>query len=37
VTAWLPILKTQVRPQTFDSYSRNLRLHLLPTLGSRPL
>lgn len=37
VTDWLPILQTQVRPQTFDSYARNLRLHLLPTLGSRPL
>lgn len=36
VTDWLPILPTQVRPQTFDSYARNLRLHLLPTL-SRPL
>ena len=37
VTDWLPILQTQVRPQTFDSYARNLRLHLLPTLGARPL
>ncbi len=34
---WLPVLATQVRPSTFGSYSRNLRLHVLPTLGDRPL
>ncbi len=34
---WLPVLATQVRPSTFDSYARNLRLHVLPTLGDRPL
>jgi len=37
VTDWLPVLQTQVGPQMYDSYARNLRLHLLPTLGARPL
>jgi integrase len=37
VDEWLPVLRTQVRRQTYDSYERNLRLHVLPTLGARPL
>ncbi len=34
---WLPVLRTQVRRSTYDSYTRNLRLHVLPTLGAKPL
>lgn len=37
IDEWLPVLQTQVRPQTFSSYSRNLRLHVVPTLGAKPL
>jgi integrase len=37
VDEWLPVLQTQVRPQTFHSYARNLRLHVIPTLGGKPL
>lgn len=35
--SWLPSMRTQVKPSTWDSYARNLRLHLLPRLGHRPL
>ena len=34
---WLPTIETQVKPSTFDSYRRNLRLHVLPVFGSREL
>ena len=37
VDEWLPVLRTQVRRQTYESYERNLRLHVLPTLGARPM
>lgn len=37
VEQWLPVLRTQVRPSTAYSYERNLRLHVLPALGARPL
>lgn len=37
VQAWLPVLRTQVRESTSSSYARNLRLHVLPTLGTKPL
>ena len=30
---WLPMIKARVKPSTFDSYRRNLELHVLPTLG----
>jgi integrase len=36
-TRWLPWLKGQVRPSTYSSYARNLRLHVEPTLGAVPL
>ncbi|MGH2768961.1 MAG: hypothetical protein ACRDJF_00310 [Actinomycetota bacterium] len=26
-------MRTQVRPSTFDSYRRNIQLHVLPNLG----
>ncbi|CAN5388880.1 site-specific integrase [soil metagenome] len=34
---WLPEVQSQLRPSTLHSYSRNLRLHVLPVLGDRPL
>ena len=37
VAEWLAAIEPTVRPATHYSYSRNLRLHLLPYLGSAPL
>lgn len=37
VDTWLPVLRTQVRPSTADSYERALRNRVLPTLGDRQL
>ncbi|MFH1331544.1 MAG: site-specific integrase [Actinomycetota bacterium] len=34
---WLPLMRSQVKPSTFDSYRRNLDLHVLPYLGQLPL
>ena len=34
---WLPTIQSRVKPSTFDSYRRNLDLHVLPRLGSRQL
>ena len=34
---WLPIQKSRVRASTYDSYRRNIDLHVLPALGRRPL
>src|SRR4051812_13260283 len=34
---WLAGVRGAVRPRTFDSYSGQLRLHVLPRLGQRPL
>lgn len=34
---WLPRIKDRVKPSTFDSYRRNVALHVLPSLGSRQL
>src|SRR5688572_593825 len=31
---WLPAQRAQLRPSTFDSYERNIRLHVLPKLGN---
>jgi integrase len=30
---WLPTIETSIRPSTFDSYTRQLKLHVLPHLG----
>ena len=30
---WLPAIEGELRPSTFASYSRNLRLHVLPEVG----
>lgn len=34
---WLPNMKTQVKISTWDSYRRNLDLHVLPVLGGTSL
>lgn len=34
---WLPAVAGELRPSTLNSYSRNLRLHVLPALGNAPL
>jgi len=34
---WLPTIRTQVKPSTFESYARNITHHVLPRLGSRKL
>ncbi|MCZ2111877.1 MAG: site-specific integrase [Dehalococcoidia bacterium] len=34
---WLPIQKSRVRHSTYDSYRRNIDLHVLPALGRRPI
>jgi len=35
VEKWLPTVRTQVKPSTFESYRRNVEQHVLPSLGSR--
>jgi hypothetical protein len=35
--SWLPMTKTRVKPSTFASYHANLEIHVLPSLGGRPL
>jgi len=37
IERWLPNVDTQVKPSTFESYARNMRHHVLPTLGDRML
>lgn len=34
---WLPLKQAQLRPSTFDSYRRNLELHVIPAIGRVPL
>jgi integrase len=34
---WLPVQESQVRASTYDSYRRNIDLHVVPNLGRRPL
>jgi integrase len=34
---WLPMVKSSLRPSTFDSYQRMLKLHVYPALGRIPL
>lgn len=34
---WLPLVERRVKPSTLDSYRRNIRNHVLPTLGDRQL
>lgn len=37
VATWLAAERTQVRPSTLHSYSKNLRVHVLPSLGDKQL
>jgi integrase len=30
---WIPAVQARVRPSTFESYQKNLRLHVLPAIG----
>lgn len=34
---WLASIRSGVRPRTFESYDAQLRLHVLPLLGDRPV
>jgi integrase len=34
---WLPAVKARLTPSTWDSYARNVRLHIAPELGPIPL
>ena len=34
---WLPAKQATLAPSTHESYSRNVRVHILPALGSAPL
>jgi integrase len=31
--AWLPAIRSSLRPATYESYERNVRQHLIPTVG----
>jgi len=31
---WLPAMKAQVRPSTWESYERNIRVHVIPRIGA---
>jgi integrase len=35
--AWLPAMRTQLRPATWESYDRNIRVHVNPAIGDIPL
>jgi integrase len=37
VERWLPIQKSRLRPSTYDSYRRNIELHVIPAIGKRYL
>ncbi|HVU60230.1 MAG TPA: tyrosine-type recombinase/integrase [Mycobacteriales bacterium] len=37
VNDWLPAIQSTVRPSTFESYSRNIRVHVIPRAGGRRL
>jgi len=34
---WLPTIQPTIRRSTFESYSRNVRLHVVPRIGSIPV
>lgn len=36
-TRWLPVQEARLRRSTFDSYRRNIELHVIPALGERLL
>jgi integrase len=35
--SWLPMTEARVKPTTFHSYKRNLEIHVIPHVGSRPV
>ncbi len=37
VNEWLPAIQARIRPTTWDSYARNIRLHVVPNLGNERL
>jgi integrase len=37
IERWLPLQQAQLRPSTYDSYRRNLELHVIPAIGRIPL
>jgi integrase len=37
VDDWLPAIRTTIEPSTHESYSRYLKLHVIPALGGVPL
>jgi integrase len=37
IDRWLPVQKSRLRHSTYDSYRRNIELHVLPALGHRQL
>jgi len=36
-TRWLPVQKARLRTSTYDSYRRNIEVHVIPALGERQL
>ena len=34
---WLPVVRSQLKESTFDSYRRNMENHVVPRLGDLPL
>ena len=34
---WLPLMQSQVRPSTWDSYCRLMEIHVIPRIGQIPL
>ena len=36
-TRWLPTQRSQLRPSTFDGYSRTVKAHVIPHIGGIPL
>ncbi len=34
---WLPSMRGRVKPSTWDSYRRNMELHVLPAVGRSPI
>ena len=37
LTEWLEVIRPTVRPSTWASYERNMRVHVLPRIGDYPL
>lgn len=35
--SWLPMIRTRIKPSTYDSYRSNMQTHVLPAIGARGL